>query len=251
MEQTTKLLSTLKRYLKVKGITYQNLAQELKLSEASVKRLFSEKSFSLKRLEEVCKVVDLDFYDLARMAKMGGEEDADVLTVEQEGSLAKNPKLLTFLYLLMSGWSPSLIVEEFQYSELESSQFLLELDRLALIELHPNNKVRLRVSKHIFWRQNGPIWQLYRKRIQEEFFDYTFDSPNERLVFVPGKLSDASLKTILKQMDKLVKQFEEIAEMEASFPLHERVSSGLLVAFRPWVLSLIDDLKKTSGPTSS
>ena len=51
MDQTAKLLDTLKAYLKSRDITYRNLAQRLKLSESSIKRVFSEKTLSLKRLE--------------------------------------------------------------------------------------------------------------------------------------------------------------------------------------------------------
>ena len=44
MDQTAKLLDTLKAYLKSRDITYRNLAQRLKLSESSIKRVFSEKT---------------------------------------------------------------------------------------------------------------------------------------------------------------------------------------------------------------
>ena len=244
MGQTTKLVETLKKYLKAKGITYRQLAQELELSEASVKRLFSEQSFSLKRLEDICKLLDLEFYDLARMSKASEEGASEALTIEQERSLADNPKLLTFLYLLISGWSLALIKDGYDISELECSQLLLELDQLGLIELHPHNKFRVLVSQNVFWRKDGPIWNLYKKRVEDEFLDYPFDLTNERLMFLPGKLSEASLKTIVKQLDKLIKQFNELAAMDASLPTKGRSSTGLLIAFRPWVLSMVSDLKR-------
>ena len=118
MSDTTKLLNTLKKYLKAKNITYRELAKALDLSEASVKRLFSEQSFSLKRLEEICKILDLEFYDLARMSKLNDAQDSNPLTTEQEMELANNPKLLTILYLLISGWSTSLIRAEYEISDI-------------------------------------------------------------------------------------------------------------------------------------
>ena len=47
MDQTAKLLDTLKAYLKSRDITYRNLAQRLKLSESSIKRVFSEYTLSI------------------------------------------------------------------------------------------------------------------------------------------------------------------------------------------------------------
>jgi AraC-like DNA-binding protein len=50
MAQIDRLIDELKRYLKVHGVTYAALARRLSLSESSVKRLFAQQSFSLRRL---------------------------------------------------------------------------------------------------------------------------------------------------------------------------------------------------------
>jgi hypothetical protein len=41
----------------------------MELSEAGVKRLFSKHTFSLSRLEDVCRIPGIDFYDLVLMDK--------------------------------------------------------------------------------------------------------------------------------------------------------------------------------------
>lgn len=51
MSQTRLIVETLKRELRKQRITYRDVARRLDLSEASVKRLFSEKSFTLERIE--------------------------------------------------------------------------------------------------------------------------------------------------------------------------------------------------------
>ena len=53
MAQTRELIKTLKLALKARGKTYADVALELGLTEASVKRLFSRQSFSLDRLDQV------------------------------------------------------------------------------------------------------------------------------------------------------------------------------------------------------
>lgn len=64
--QAVTLVDALKRILKGKGTTYAGVAQGLGLSEASVKRMFSRRDFTLQRLEEVCRQAGVDFADLAR-----------------------------------------------------------------------------------------------------------------------------------------------------------------------------------------
>ena len=66
MAETAALLEVLKRQLKARGVTYAQVARHLKLSEASVKRMFSQKEFTLSRIDAICEVAGIEFSDLAR-----------------------------------------------------------------------------------------------------------------------------------------------------------------------------------------
>ena len=244
MNQTVEILEVLKKYLKAKGMTYRQLAAEMGMSETSVKRLFSQQTVSLKRLEEVCGILDLELYDLSLMARQQSRNAANVLTLDQEKALADDPKLMALFYFLINGWSVAHIVVEYTITEEEITRLLIRLDRLGLIELHPNNRVRLLVTQNIFWRKNGPLWTLHFKTILADFMNHPFDLPNDRLLFSPGVLSEASLKTILKKIDGLFRQFNALAEMDAALPLKGRYSAGLFIEFRPWVFSMLADLRK-------
>ena len=68
---TREIVETLKKVLKARGMTYAELARALKLSTPTVKRLFSERSFTLERLEEILRVLETDFYEVARMSRNG------------------------------------------------------------------------------------------------------------------------------------------------------------------------------------
>ena len=58
------LVDALKRVLKARGLTYADIARGLDLSEASVKRIFSKRDFTLERLDEVCRLAGIDFAEL-------------------------------------------------------------------------------------------------------------------------------------------------------------------------------------------
>ena len=252
MNRTTDLIKTLKQYLKAKGITYKQLAEEMELSEASVKRLFSKHTFSLSRLEDVCRILDIDFYDLVLMDKERSRKTMKKLTIEQEQILITDEKLLIFMYFLINGWTVSLIIEEYEYTEIEAVKMLTKLEKLGVLELHPNNHVRMLISKNEFWQTNGPLWRAYRNIFTNDFIDGSFGLPNERLVFTPGQFSEASLKIIRKKIDNLIKEYNRLAEMDAALPLKGRHSTGLLIGFRPWVFTGIADLhRRDSGGKGS
>jgi transcriptional regulator with XRE-family HTH domain len=64
MLHATTLVDSLKRELKARGITYADLASRIKMSEASVKRMFSQKNFTLQRLDEVLQAAGIEFSEL-------------------------------------------------------------------------------------------------------------------------------------------------------------------------------------------
>ncbi len=54
--EIAQLVSTVKRQLKAQGQTYRTVAQALKLSEASIKRLFASERFTVERLSQIAKL---------------------------------------------------------------------------------------------------------------------------------------------------------------------------------------------------
>lgn len=243
MSQTVRLIESLKKCLKARGITYRDVALRLNLSEASIKRLFSEKNLSLKRLEEICDLMDLNIYDIVKIS-IDAEQGPSELSLEQETILSEDPGLLVFYYLLLNGRDPSSIVSDYKITSEESLKFLLELDKLKLIELHPGNRVRLLGGKNIAWRKDGPIERRYKKQIKEELLNASFDKNDEHLQFETGKLSEGSRAVILKKIDRLFKDYYELTEIDKSLPQENCENTGLIIAFRPWVFSMLDAFKR-------
>jgi DNA-binding Xre family transcriptional regulator len=243
MNQTSELIGTIKKILKTKGMTYRDIAARLNLSEASVERLFSEHTFSLKRLEQICDLLEVNFYELAKIS-LNIESIPSVMTYKQESVLAEQPKLMVFFYLLLNGRELDSIVRDYKISKKETLQFLLELDRLRLIELYPENKVRLLIQKNMTWIKGGPITTKYDSQLKNEFLNAAFEQEDERLRFEYGKLSDGSQHVMLKKIDRLFREYYELTEMDKTLPLDKINNTGLMIAFRPWIFSLIENYRR-------
>ena len=89
MAQTREIIGTLKKALKAQGKTYADVAVALGLTEASVKRLFAQQSFSLARLDQVCHLLDIEISDLVQLMNEQ-QQRLQQLTVEQEMEQARN-----------------------------------------------------------------------------------------------------------------------------------------------------------------
>lgn len=243
MNQTTRLIEALKKSLRARGLGYRDVARALDLSEASVKRIFASGNFSLKRLEAVCALLDMSLHDLTRLA--GTEaETVTTLTLKQEEALATDPRLLTCFYLLLNGWTPDQIADRYRLDDLLTVRMLAALDRLKLIELYPDNRVRLRTARTIAWRRDGPVRKLYERQARAEFLDTAFTRPDESLNFATGQLSAPSVRLLQRKIDRLLREFDELVELDMALPLPDKTSVALLVAARPWVFSVFEEQKQ-------
>jgi len=234
VSQTRDLLNALKKCLRAKGLSYRDVARALKLSEASVKRIFSEQTFSLMRLEEVCRFLDMTIYDLARLTQQTANDQVTTLAVEQEQALADDPLILTYFYLMLTGRTPEAIAEEFGLDDRQQMMMLARLSRLKLVELYPNNNGRLLTGLRIRWRQDGPIRKMYARQVQQSFLDSAFKGDDELFRFEMGELSDASAKVIAKKIGSLARELDDFVELDISVPKPEKRAFGLMIGFRPW-----------------
>jgi transcriptional regulator with XRE-family HTH domain len=236
------LVDILKKNLRAKGFTYAYLAKELGLSEASVKRVFAERTLTLSRFCAVCEIAGLSFAELARQLRT--VTDSGYFSEEQEHELARDPKLFSYFYILMNGSPPARIVKEFEITAAESSRFLVKLDKLGLIELHPKDVVKPLVNRHVKWRPRGELMARYETKMREEFFASSFQDQGEQLRFVTGKLSPKSLARLERKIAQLLVDYDDLNEFDESVatPPHENVC--LLVAYRPYTFSVIASLKK-------
>lgn len=234
MDQTDQWIGTLKRCLKARGLTYKEVGKALNLSEASIKRLFSDRSFSLKRLEQICRLIDMNFSDLARLNDLKYRERLTVLSVAQEAELAKDPILLSYFYLLLNGWKIGRIARRFELDEKRQIRLLAKLDRLGLIELQPNNKVRLLTERRIQWRRDGSVRRLYEREVKQAFLMDGFTEGISSYSFESAELAPESARLIRRRLARLSREFDELAELDTNLKPKEKRGYGLMIAIRPW-----------------
>lgn len=243
MAQTSLIIQTLKSCLKENHLTYIDVAKALELSEASVKRIFAEENISLQRLDTVCRLLNLEICDLAKLAEKQQEEIKE-LTEEQEEQFVKQPKLLFLAYMLLNEFDFASITEHYEIDELEGIQLLAHLDRIKFIDLLPGNRVKLLTSRNFQWRKNGAIEQLFNQHIRKEFFHSSFSRPTESMKFSGSMLSRSSILTIHQKIQRLVTDFNELARQDASLPYDERLGCAFVGAIRPFEFSLFAQYRK-------
>lgn len=238
---TTALTVALKQLLKQAGITYADAAAALELSEASVKRLFSEESFTLKRMETLCQLAGTELADLVRQSDDNRERLSE-LTAEQEAELAADMDCLVVAIAVLNRYRFEDVLEEYDFSQAELQQLFVRLDRLGVIELLPANRYRLRVARGFRWRAGGPIEQLMVKSVLASFLDRSLLRQQDHFRFCWGTLTPESVASFRTRLNQLADEFNLAADQDARRPLGQRAGSGMMLALRSdWVPA---DLRK-------
>lgn len=240
---TDQLLDALKRILKSRRVTYADLAHRIGLSEASVKRLFSQRTFTLTRLQQVLQALEMDFYELARIARGAGDAPQE-MTEAQEHALASEPQLMGVFYLLFNEWQPAQVLARYEVSEADLMRWLTRLDRLQLIDLLPGNRVKLKVSRHLRLKPGGAIRAKHGQRTMAEFLAVEFDRHGGHFLFEFRDISAASFAVMQRKIDRLAAEFNELAELDSTLPPEQRPSIGLALGMRPWRIGQVTGLKE-------
>ena len=233
MAQVSAIIDTLKSCLKSHSLRYQEVAIALSLSEASVKRLFRTRSFDLAQLESICQLMGMEISDLIQTMNQHNP-GLSQLSLEQEQEIAKDPATLLVAVCVVNRWRFEDIVSFYDFSEAEIIQKLALLDKLNIIELQTNNRIKIKVAANFHWQSNGPIATFFKRTIERELFNVDFDQRPNHLTILNGMLSPFSANAFLLKLRKLVQEFEQLNNTDADLDIHEKDGITIVLAMRDW-----------------
>ena len=243
MPDSTLIIQALKQSLRHQGITYAELARRLNLSEATIKRNFARHQFTLERVGQICELLGMAWMDLLQIAA-SHENRLDHLSQQQEQEIASDRTLLLVTVCVLNHWKLTDICHHYQLTKPDCIHYLIRLERLGIIHLLPENRIKLLISEDFKWIKNGPIQAFFQAKIQQEFFSSQFNRPDECLLVTNGMLSDDANADFQLELEELVRKFVQSSQDQAHRPIGQRHGCSLVIALRPWEFGIFDDLRK-------
>jgi hypothetical protein len=243
MSTTQSLVDQIKLELKTSGMTYAALSRELDMAESSIKRMFSKGEMPLSRVDEICRVLKIDFAELARKVA-----DAQPLrremTLEQERAVVADRKLLLIAICCSSQWTFEQMVSTYRVTEAEAVKHLVELDRLGIIELRPMNRYRLLLAKTFRWRPHGPVMQYVREHVVNDYYQGGFDGDGEMIMLVHGQIG-LSLATLFNErLQRVAQDFAQQHLADQKLPADQKRPYTLMIGMRSWLFAEFRDLRR-------
>ena len=246
MSTTHDLVAALKAELKAAGLTYADLAQQLGMAESSIKRIFAKGDMPLSRIDEVLRVLKMDFADLARKIA-DAQPLRRELTHEQEAAVIADRKLLLMAICAFSQWTFEQIVATYTFTEAECVKYLVQLDKLGIIELRPLNRYRLKVAKGFRWRPHGPVMQYFREHVADDYFSGGFDGEGEMLMLVHGQIGRSLAATFMERLQRVGQDFAQQHLADQKLTPEQKRPYTLVVGMRSWLFAAFRDLKRDAA----
>ena len=243
MSQSKNILQAVKGLLKQHKINYAQVATHLNLSESSIKRSFSQGQISLNRLIKICELMDLELVDLLQIIQ-NQSTDLVHLTEQQEQLIVSDVKFLLVTVCVCNHWSFEEIHQTYQIEAAELVNMLLRLEQTELLELKPNNQIKLHISPNFHWIESGPIQKFFEQHIQFDFWQSKFTSPGEVRLLANGMLSKESNEVMQKHISRLKQQFSQLSEQDRYLKMEQRHGTSLLIGMRPWEMELFAQLRR-------
>jgi DNA-binding Xre family transcriptional regulator len=243
MSTTLDLVSVIKKELKTLNMTYADLAQALDMAESSVKRMLAKGDMSLSRVDDICRALKLDFAELARRVA-DAQPLLQRLTPEQERAVVADKKLLLVAICVLSQWTLEQMTTAYRLSEAECVKYLVQLDRIGIIELRPLNRYRLKLAKTFRWLPHGPVMDYFREHALLDYFGGGFDGEAEGLMLVHGSVSRAVAPAFMDRLQRVAQDFAQQHQADQKLPDKDREGYTLVLAMRSWEFEAFAALRR-------
>lgn len=205
----------IRKAMKARQFKYADLALALDVSEPTIKRLFQDKDCKLSRLTEICEVLDISLNDIISNDPRP-DPSGSYLSPKIERELSENDSLFAVFILLIDGYSLTEISTIYNVKEASVFLYARDLERIGLIDVMPNNRVKLLFNGPLTWNPKGPLLHQIKKTNQaflswvmnrSECDDAAFSS-------ISRQMRPETAKLIQKELSDLFERYIELSRQD-------------------------------------
>ncbi len=176
-EATARSMATvLKDRAKALGLSQKMLAKRVGIPLPTVKRWLSGRGLSLDSYLGMMQTLDLSLADVSGIVSQNSATSFQY-SEKQEAFFAGNPGYLAYFDHLLSGATPASIRRKFKLTLGSNQKYLRHLEKLGLIEVHPGDKVKLRVRGEPTWRIGGVLARTFKRKAILDFLEKARTTP--------------------------------------------------------------------------
>ena len=211
------LFGTLKRLLKEKKISYRALAGKVSFSEGTIKKLFHEEDAPLHRICEISHAIGVPFPDLVAAAYAQNTREFS-FSEEQETFFTLHPGHYNFFREIFFGGKPvDQVCRERGLSNRSGQRYLQDLERLRILERHPQGKISFKVQGRLTWLPGGPWMRKYFSTYSQAIAQRLLQHPQTEghlCSFSYARLSKSNRDQFYLEIQEVARRFKDVSHKE-------------------------------------
>jgi len=232
-------------------MTYADLANQLDVSEATIKRLFTSTDASFSRLQEIiCDVLEISLSDLLLLPQQQKEKSFR-LSLEQEQFFVDNPNYFEFFQeIVENGLQPKEIQKKHTLNNRSLHQYLRQLETLGILEWMPGDRVKMKFRGSHSFLDGGPLQKAYSEKDSQAFLAYLYANRLEKDRFLTTSdryIHPETLAAYIAELKALASSYRKKAYRdEIYYPKEQLTRATWLVGIAPYnreVGSLVCNIK--------
>lgn len=212
--------------LKSKNMTYKDLSVKLSVSETTVKRWMSSRSFSIEELERIGQVLDFSQFETMQ-GHFSKLQNFKKFTLEQENHLVDHPFQQLMLIKIRDGLNLKTVCNELEITHSKAIKYLRSLEAAGFLELWPQDKVKIKLNGPFQLIKKGPLATKHFSLLRDYLFNHfrsnfaplsEIESGNPLKTFRPFEfsLTPASNKAFVRELEELIGKYDQISTFECS-----------------------------------
>jgi len=190
----------------------------------------------------IALLLQVDLAELTRTLPRGSRL-LNRLTLEQEEELIADPKLFVVAVSAMNQMRIEEIVKTYRITEAQCLALLLRLEKIGFLQVHENNRIRLRVSRAFAWIPEGPIMR-YVKAQTPDYFRHSFDAPGEFMRIVNVRVSKEAQVALLNRLEQIAREYSDQHDADSHLSVAQRNPLSVLLAVRSWEPAIFKSLRR-------
>lgn len=221
----------LKQQLKAKRVTYRDVAAQLRISEATVKRYFSGKAVTVDVLHRMAEIVGLDLFSLVIVAQDHSAVQHGFNTAQLTALGPPGPLRMMF-FLMSSGWTATQIAREFDLNS-QIDGYLAKLEALGLIRRLSRRGVKLLVKPALGETACGQTAELAVEAAEEFLRDLNLRDNECDFRFDVVRLSQAAALELRRMAQHFEAEVLELSRRNLDLAPQETQWYRVFVATNP------------------
>jgi DNA-binding Xre family transcriptional regulator len=212
------IFNALKSIIKKRNLNYKLVAESISMSESALKRLMANEDCSLKKLDQICRSINISIAELVEYSEYNGYKEL-TLNSKQEELFLKKPECYHFFDKLVEyNYDWKKLAKDFNLTKKSCLMILLKLDKVGLLSLEPGDNVR-EIQKISSINISAKLAKVVAWKIDDDFYKYAQSEFLKKKKNCMGSRSNYHLKKssvtdLTDSLNEVIKEFTKRSKRE-------------------------------------